>query len=190
MPGDEVLTRPAYASTRAITIGAPPDHVWPWLVQVGCGRAGFHSDDLLDNLGRPSSRTLVPALQHLEVGQVVPMSPAPTEATSFRVAAYAAPHEPLWSKPDSAWSWRLTEEAPGRTRVVSPDSGRPRLAPPDVRPAQLVAPRAGRLRGAPQDAARAQEPRRGQLARMTPMVPRVWALGLLARAARRSRLET
>ena len=119
MPGDELLARPHYLSTRAITIDAPPDQVWPWLVQVGFGRAGFYSDDLLDNLGRPSSRTLVPALQHLEVGQMVPMSPTPTDATTFRVAAYVANHELLWSKPDSTWSWRLTEEAPGRTRVVT-----------------------------------------------------------------------
>jgi hypothetical protein len=83
MPGDEQLHRPAYRSTRAITIDAPPERVWPWLVQVGCLRGGFYSNDLLDNLGRPSRRTLVPELQHLETGQLVPMSPHPTEATSF-----------------------------------------------------------------------------------------------------------
>ncbi len=33
---------------------AAPAAVWPWLVQVGCGRAGFYSHDLLDNLARPS----------------------------------------------------------------------------------------------------------------------------------------
>ena len=88
-------------------------------MQVGCLRAGWYSDDLLDNLGHPSSQTLVPALQHIEVGQLVPMSPTPTVATAFRVASYAAPHELLWTMPDSTWAWRLTEEAPGRTRVVT-----------------------------------------------------------------------
>ncbi|NUR97526.1 MAG: SRPBCC family protein [Kribbellaceae bacterium] len=119
MPGDELLPRPSYVSTRAITIDAPPDKVWPWLVQVGCLRAGWYSDDLLDNLGRPSSQTLVPALQHIEVGQLIPMSPTPTVATSFQVVSYAAPHDLLWATRDSTWAWQLNEQAAGRTRVVT-----------------------------------------------------------------------
>ena len=41
MPGDELFPLAQYRSTRAITIQARPEAVWPWLVQVGCGRAGF-----------------------------------------------------------------------------------------------------------------------------------------------------
>src|SRR5258707_13305162 len=51
LPGDALLPHAQFRSTRAITINAPPGAVWPWLVQVGCGRAGFYSNDLLDNLG-------------------------------------------------------------------------------------------------------------------------------------------
>jgi hypothetical protein len=47
MPGDELLPRAQYRCTRAITISATPDEVWPWLVQVGYGRGGFYADDLL-----------------------------------------------------------------------------------------------------------------------------------------------
>lgn len=119
MPGDDRVHNAHYLSTRAITVDVPPDRVWPWLVQVGCRRAGFYSNDLLDNLGRPSSRVLVPDLQHLEVGDLVPMSPDPTETTSFRVASYDVPHELLWTTPDSTWSWRLTEGATGHTRLVT-----------------------------------------------------------------------
>ncbi len=57
MPGDDLIDNVAFLATRAITIDAPPDAVWPWLVQVGCLRAGFYADDLLDNLGHPSART-------------------------------------------------------------------------------------------------------------------------------------
>jgi hypothetical protein len=69
LPGDELFPRAQYRSTRAISIQARPEEVWPWLVQVGCGRAGFYSHDLLDNLARPSATTILPAFQHLEVGQ-------------------------------------------------------------------------------------------------------------------------
>lgn len=59
MPGDDLFLKAQFISTRSITIDAPPAAVWPWLVQVGCGRAGFYSNDLLDNLGRPSATTIV-----------------------------------------------------------------------------------------------------------------------------------
>ncbi len=54
MAGDAMFPKAQFVATRAITIDAAPPAVWPWLVQVGCGRAGFYSHDLLDNLARPS----------------------------------------------------------------------------------------------------------------------------------------
>jgi hypothetical protein len=121
LPGDELLPRAQYRSTRAITIDAPPEEVWPWLVQVGCRRAGFYSNDLLDNLGHPSARSIVPELQGLEIGQWVPMSPAstPSDVTAFKVYSFEANRWLLWSKPDSTWAWRLTPTADGGTRLVT-----------------------------------------------------------------------
>ena len=55
MPGDELVTRPTFNATRAVTVAAPPSVIWPWIVQIGFGRAGWYSYDLLDNLGRPSA---------------------------------------------------------------------------------------------------------------------------------------
>ena len=78
LPGDGLLPAAQYKSTRAITINAPPEAIWPWLVQVGWGRAGFYSHDLLDNLARPSAETLSARVPAPRVGQWVPMSPAAT----------------------------------------------------------------------------------------------------------------
>jgi hypothetical protein len=121
LPGDAMLPRAQFRSTRAITIGAPPVDVWPWLVQVGCGRAGFYSHDLIDNLGSPSASTIVPALQSLEVGQWIPMSPSstPTDRTAFVVHSFHVNDWLLWSKPDSTWAWRLTPTDDGGTRLVT-----------------------------------------------------------------------
>jgi hypothetical protein len=47
LPGDSLTVGARYRSTRAVTIDAPPRAVWPWLVQVGCPRAGFYSNDLV-----------------------------------------------------------------------------------------------------------------------------------------------
>ncbi len=119
MPGDDLLPRAAYRSTRAISIDAPPDAVWPWLVQVGCLRAGWYSDDLLDDLARPSATSIVPELQGLVVGQWVPMSPSPSERTALRVHAFQVDTWLLWTKPDCTWAWTLTPNRTGGTRLVT-----------------------------------------------------------------------
>ena len=62
MAGDELCPRPQLNATRAVTIAAGPEDIWPWLVQWGWNRAGFYSYDLLDNLGRPSAAADPPAV--------------------------------------------------------------------------------------------------------------------------------
>jgi hypothetical protein len=121
LPGDDLVQQPQFRCTRAITIDAPPEAVWPWLVQVGCHRAGWYSNDLLDNLGRTSATELVPDFQVLEVGQWVAMSPVgdPSDETAFRVAGYVTNRWLLWTKPDAAWVWQLTPDGAGRTRLVT-----------------------------------------------------------------------
>ena len=119
MPGDGLIDDVAYLATRAITIDAPPSAVWPWLVQVGCLRAGFYADDLLDNLGHPSAREILPEFQQLEIGQWVPMSPTPNDVTAFKVAGFEANQWLLWQQPLSSWSWTLTELPGGKTRLVT-----------------------------------------------------------------------
>jgi hypothetical protein len=121
LPGDAILAHAKFNATRAITIDAPPNAVWPWLVQVGCLRAGWYSNDLLDNLGHPSATTIIPNLQHLEVGQWVPMSPtsSPSERTALKVHSFEVNKWLLWTKPDSTWAWQLTPTDDGETRLVT-----------------------------------------------------------------------
>ena len=75
LPGDEIAVPHVGSATRAITIAAPPDQVWPWLVQIGLGRAGWYSYDWIDNDGRPSADRIIPEHQDLHVGQMITMLP-------------------------------------------------------------------------------------------------------------------
>jgi hypothetical protein len=75
LPGDELLPDPEAQVTQGVTILAPPEQIWPWLLQMGCRRAGYYSYDSLDNAGARSSRELVPGLLQLSVGQVIPATP-------------------------------------------------------------------------------------------------------------------
>jgi len=118
MPGDDLVPGCQYSATRAITIGAPPAAVWSWLVQAGFGKAGFYSNDLLDNAGHPSADHLIAGLQGPRVGDWVPMFTKVNDRTAFKVAAVEPRRQLLWSKPDSTWAWRLTPVA-GGTRLVT-----------------------------------------------------------------------
>jgi uncharacterized protein YndB with AHSA1/START domain len=48
LPGDPADRRPALEIQHAVTVNAPPEAVWPWLVQLGQDRAGFYSYDWLE----------------------------------------------------------------------------------------------------------------------------------------------
>ncbi|HET8603967.1 MAG TPA: hypothetical protein VFM09_08575 [Marmoricola sp.] len=120
MPGDDLVPGAQYRCTRAVTVDAPPEAVWPWLVQVGCLRAGWYADDLLDNLGRPSATRIIPELQELRPGQWVPMGPGePSDDTAFRVHSFEPADWLLWVKPGCTWAWVLRPLPGGRTRMVT-----------------------------------------------------------------------
>jgi hypothetical protein len=85
LPGDELLEDAGAQITRAVTIAASASAVWPWLVQMGCHRAGFYSIDALDNHAVRSAREIHPELQRLKVGDVLPASP--TSEDGFEVLA-------------------------------------------------------------------------------------------------------
>ncbi len=74
LPGDDLVPEPTACDTRGLTIDAPPEAVWPWLVQMGYGRGGWYSYDAVDMKGA-SSGTILPEHQSLAVGDVVPTDP-------------------------------------------------------------------------------------------------------------------
>ncbi|NJP98379.1 hypothetical protein HCN51_54685 [Nonomuraea sp. FMUSA5-5] len=90
MPGDDIVPRAHFRATRAITIGVPPKEVWPWLVQMGGHpRAGWYSYDRIGNAGRPSADHIIPDLQHLHAGDVMPIAP---DGSGFVVERIDAPN--------------------------------------------------------------------------------------------------
>jgi hypothetical protein len=89
LPGDELLPDAVEQLSHDIDIEAPPEEIWPWLVQMGCGRAGFYSIDLLDNAGMRSAREIHPELQDIAVGDIMPASPGSQEG--FEVLRLAPP---------------------------------------------------------------------------------------------------
>lgn len=81
MAGDGLLPGFTYSGTMAVTIDARPEHIWPWLLQMGYGRGGLYSYDWLDRLfgflDRPSASRILPEFQHLAVGDEIPLGRGP-----------------------------------------------------------------------------------------------------------------
>ena len=78
LPGDELLDQADIVATRAIEIAAPPSAMWPWLVQMGPGRAGAYTYDWIENLfglNMHSADRVQPEWQGLEVGDVLRSGP-------------------------------------------------------------------------------------------------------------------
>jgi hypothetical protein len=82
MAGDCLLDDPTYLGTMAVSVNAPPEDIWPWLVQIGYQRGGLYSYDWLDRLfgylDRPSATSILPEFQHLAVGDKIPLGRGPS----------------------------------------------------------------------------------------------------------------
>lgn len=78
-PGDELIPEPLLQTTRSVLIRAPAETVWPWLVQIGYGRAGFYAVDALvqpEGLKAPDAPAKIhPAFQHLNPGDTIAVGP-------------------------------------------------------------------------------------------------------------------
>lgn len=116
MPGDDLVPG-AGAATRAIGIDAEPEAVWPWLVQLGYGKAGWYSYDWIDNDFRPSAPRILDEHQDLRVGDRILMMPT----MGFVVTAIEPGHHIVSVLDDGSTSWclELSPTGSGGTRLVS-----------------------------------------------------------------------
>jgi hypothetical protein len=144
-PGDELVPDPDGGATMAAILPAPPGKVWPWLVQMGGGRAGWYSWDWLDNNGKPSADRIAPGWQSLDVGQQLKgpanwwtVAVVEPDRTLVLRSSYGLPpgrssgprsgRLPR-ARLDGMWGFHLRPAPGGRTRLVirTRSRGRPRL---------------------------------------------------------------
>ncbi|HET9647797.1 MAG TPA: hypothetical protein VFP34_06150 [Microlunatus sp.] len=121
LPGDDLVPDPRVITDHAITIDAPPQDVWPWLVQMGWHRGGWYTarwvDRLLFPANWPSTDRIIPQLQEIHLGAFIPDGPPETECGMIvehlepgrALALHSTSHLPRsWRERQRAsldWSW-------------------------------------------------------------------------------------
>ncbi len=115
LPGDELVEHPKLKATHAITISAPVEEVWPWVVQVGQKRGGFYSYTWLENLVGCDMRNadqIVPEWQELRIDDEVWLHP---KAPPLRVLAIEAGRAIVLEK---TWTFFLRPIDEHSTRLI------------------------------------------------------------------------
>jgi hypothetical protein len=127
LPGDDLIPNPDLVATRAITVHAAADQVWPWIAQLGQGRGGFYSYDALENLvgcDIHSADRIVPEWQDLKVGDQVKLAPevglgvAVVEPGRALVLRGGVPMGAVPPPYDFTWAFVLQEQPDGTTRLL------------------------------------------------------------------------
>jgi hypothetical protein len=150
LPGDELVPQPMWQATRATTIHARRDAVWPWLVQMGypSHRGGWYipywMDRLIFGVRARSAERIVPELQDLAPGDRVPDSPdgvvayfTAAEVSENRALVLVSHTHPLPVYRDVSFSWAFAlEDAGTDTRLVM----RARVSYTPVGPGPIVRP--------------------------------------------------
>jgi hypothetical protein len=131
-PGDDLVATPADNVTRAVTVNAPAEQVWRWLVQIGQDRGGMYSYDRLENLlglRIHSADHLDDRWQRLTVGDTVRLIP---QGWLGLRQGYALPvvelvpgrsivlrEDPKDGPWDAVWSFHLVPIDANRCRLIS-----------------------------------------------------------------------
>ncbi len=129
LPGDDLISSAIGSLTHAISIGAPAEEVWPWLAQMGAGRAGWYSYDALDNGGHRSAERILPEYQQIGVGTLMPALPRVLDG--FKVLALDPPRCLVigWGSAGggqmTTWAFVLEPAAGGATRLIVRARGAP-----------------------------------------------------------------
>jgi hypothetical protein len=149
LPGDELVPDADLTATRAVTIRAAAEDVWPWIAQLGQGRGGFYSYDFLENLvgcDIHSADRVVPEWQRIDTGAEVRLAPEVALTVALVEPGRALVLRggiPLGQTPapyDFTWAFVLRGAPSEATRLVVREryAYSRRWAPLLVEPAELI----------------------------------------------------
>ena len=135
LPGDDLIAAPIFVTTKAITIQATPDKVWPWIMQLGVDRGGMYSylwvENWLMRLNVQNSDEIHPEWQNLQVGDFIrftpkefALNPGPglyvkqLEPNYALTGCFGLENSPADCNNSATWQFVLVPQANGATRLI------------------------------------------------------------------------
>ena len=137
LPGDDLVPVATMRSTRAITVDAPPEYVWPWIAQLGQTKGGFYTYTWLENLvgcQMTNADRIVAAWQHPQVGDPFHLHPElalqVAQVEDGRALVVQGRQDPALEAAkekkgvekspgfDFSWAFVVRPEGQGRTRLL------------------------------------------------------------------------
>ena len=130
LPGDELVPDPAWSYTLGVSVDAAPADVWPWIAQIGQGRGGFYTYEMLENLAGckiENTAEILPEHQHPAVGDAIHLHP---DGPAMRVGMVEPPNalvllgSPVDDGPDggggvSTWQFAVRTDGTGGSRFLT-----------------------------------------------------------------------
>jgi len=127
-PGDELVGAPLEVVNRAVTINAPPEKIYPWLLQLGADRGGLYSYDVLEKMANcpiTNADRIHPEWQNVKVGDLVKLCPKEPGPPPYIVASLMPNRSLVLGHQDShggwaeEWEFNLLPQPDGTTRLVT-----------------------------------------------------------------------
>ncbi|MFW2383686.1 MAG: hypothetical protein ACN4GZ_18185 [Acidimicrobiales bacterium] len=128
LPGEDLIPITSWDYTHAVSIEAAPEHVWPWIVQVGQGRGGFYSFERLENIFGcriTNADEILPEHQTVRVGEEIRLHPTspplhvavvePGQSLVLR----GTPSDMSQPTTDNIWAFHIQPEPDGHSRLIA-----------------------------------------------------------------------
>ena len=127
LSGDELVLSPRISYTRAISINAAPEEIYPWIVQIGAERGGWYSYEWFETsvlrCEISNADSIDERWQNLKVGDPVKMCPGTAGPPPYQVALLEPGRAMILGHQENGdwievWQFVLLPQDDGTTRLV------------------------------------------------------------------------
>ncbi len=127
LPGDDLFDNPVRVANRAVTINAPVEKIYPWILQMGADKSGMYSYTWLERTfgcKMAKDETIHPEWHDLKVGDEMKMCAGDFAPPPYLVARLLPNQAVIFGHKEGdkwveTWQFVLVPQADGTTRLIT-----------------------------------------------------------------------